>query len=63
MNGSVLLIEVRFGPDLEVDRNWHNIMNKVISFTPKWAERTITLKGQVEVIYRPYISSLCFVPP
>lgn len=54
MNGLVLSIGVC------LDQTSSDIMNRVISFTLKWAERTLTLKGQAEVIYY-LISSLYFV--
>lgn len=39
----------RFGPDLQVDKNWEEVTSRVASLTQKWAGWKLYLNGQVEV--------------
>lgn len=44
-DGPVKLLEVWFSPDVQVEKNWDMVMNRVANLTQRWAERKLYLKG------------------
>ena len=47
-DGPVRILEVWFGPDLQLDRNWSEVHAKVNAQVGIWLSRRLSLKGRAE---------------
>ena len=47
-DGPVRILRVRFGPDLQLKRNWSKVQVKVNAQVRNWLSRSLSLKGRME---------------
>ena len=43
------ILGVWFGPDLQLEKNWSEVLEKVVAATELWLRRRLSLKGRAEV--------------
>ena len=48
-DGPCKILGVWFGPDLQLEKNWSEVLNKVVAATELWLRRRLSLKGRAEV--------------
>ena len=48
-DGPCKILGVWFGPDLQLEKNWSEVLNKVVAATELWLCRRLSLKGRAEV--------------
>ena len=48
-DGPCKILGVWFGPDLQLEKNWSEVLEKVVAATELWLRRRLSLKGQAEV--------------
>ena len=48
-DGPCKILGVGFGPDLQLEKNWSEVLEKVIAATELWLRRQLSLKGRAEV--------------
>ena len=56
-DGPCKILGVCFGPDLQLEKNWSEVLDKVVAATELWLRRRLSLKGRAEVC-SSYIYSL-----
>lgn len=49
-DGSIKLLGVWFGSDLQLEKNWSEATSKVASLVQTWSGRCLSLKGRVDVV-------------
>ena len=50
-DGPCKILGVWFGPDLQLEKNWSEVLEKVVAATELWLRRRLSLKGRAEVCY------------
>ena len=48
-DGPCKILGVWFGPDLQLEKNWSEVLEKVVAATELWLRRRLSLKGRAEV--------------
>ena len=48
-DGPCKILGVWFGPDLQLEKNWSEVIEKVVATTGLWSRRRLSLKGKAEV--------------
>ena len=48
-DGPCKILGVWFGPDLQLEKNWSEVLNKIVAATELWLRRRLSLKGRAEV--------------
>ena len=48
-DGPCKILGVWFGPDLQLEKNWSEVLDKVVAATELWLRRRLSLKGRAEV--------------
>ena len=48
-DGPCKILGVWFGPDLQMEKNWSEVLEKVVAATELWLRRRLSLKGRAEV--------------
>jgi len=48
-DGPCKILGVWFGPDLQLEKNWSEILEKVVATAGLWSRRRLSLKGRAEV--------------
>ena len=48
-DGPCKILGVWYGPDLQLEKNWAEVLNKVVATTALWSQRGLSLKGKAEV--------------
>ena len=60
------ILGVWFGPDLQLEKNWSEVLEKVVAATELWLRRRLSLKGRAEVcsshIYSLVVYQLSVLP-
>ena len=60
-DGPCKILGVWIGPDLQLEKNWSEVLEKVVAATELWLRRRLSLKGRAEVCYS-HIYSLVVYP-
>ena len=65
-DGLCKIFGVWFGPDLQLEKNWSEVLEKVVAATELWLRRRLSLKGRAEVccshIYSLVVYRLSVLP-
>ena len=65
-DGPCKILGVWFGPDLQLEKNWSEVLEKVTAATELWLRRRLSLKGRAEVccshIYSLVVYRLSVLP-
>ena len=65
-DGPCKILGVWFGPDLQLEKNWSEVLEKVVAATDLWLRRRLSLKGRAEVccshIYSLVVYQLSVLP-
>ena len=65
-DGPCKKLGVWFGPDLQLEKNWSEVLEKVVAATELWLRRRLSLKGRAEVccshIYSLVVNQLSVLP-
>ena len=48
-DGACKILGIWFGPDLQLKKNWSEVLEKVVAATELWLRRRLSLKGRAEV--------------
>ena len=48
-DGPCKILGVWFGPDLQLEKNWSEVLEKVVAATEFWLQRRLSLEGRAEV--------------
>ena len=51
-DGPCKILGVWFGPDLQLEKNWSEVLEKLVAATELWLRRRLSLKGRAEVCFR-----------